>query len=71
MTVKSFKCRLSQYCRKYESIYDEFIILKVEFPICLTLRMLLIPSYAHILFTNLCVVAATQLIMVKLKDISL
>ena len=33
--------------------------------------MLLIPSQAHILFTNLCVAAATQLIMVKLKDISL
>ena len=24
--MKSFKCRLSQYCRKYKSIYDESII---------------------------------------------
>ena len=26
MTIKSIKCRLSQYCRKYKSIYDESII---------------------------------------------
>ena len=26
MSLKSFKCRLSQYCRKYKSIYDESII---------------------------------------------
>ena len=32
----------------------------------LTLTMLLIPGQAHILFTKLCAVAATQLIMVKL-----
>ena len=31
--------------------------------------MLLLPSEAHILFTNLCVIAGTQLIMVKPKDI--
>ena len=24
--MKLFKCRLSQYCRKYKSIYDESII---------------------------------------------
>ena len=25
LSMKSFKCRLSQYCRKYKSIYDESI----------------------------------------------
>ena len=32
---------------------------KVERPICLTLKILLIPGYAHMLFANSCIVPAT------------
>ena len=32
--LKSFKCRLSQYCRKYKSIYDEPIIYLSQISFC-------------------------------------
>ena len=42
MTMKSFKCRLSQYYRKYKSIYDESIIYFITDKLSLQLEALLL-----------------------------
>ena len=39
-SMKSFKCRLSQYCRKYKSIYDESIIIFITNKLSLQLEAL-------------------------------
>ena len=40
MIMKSFKCRLIQYCRKYKSIYDESIIFFITNKLSLQLEAL-------------------------------
>ena len=40
MVLRLFKCRLSQYCRKYKSIYDESIIFFITNKLSLQLEAL-------------------------------